>query len=240
MMELNKIILGSAYDLIKEIPDKSIDLIMTDPPYAIKGLHTGTGLLKDKSRAKHIEEMNKSNLGDGIDLSILDEFMRVLKTPNIYIWCNKEQIYDYLDYFVKKKKCKFDIIIWAKTNPTPFVGGHYLTDKEYCLYFYKNAKIQGDYKTLKTCYLTSMNVEDKVKFKHPTIKPENIVQTLISNSCKSGIVLDPFVGSGTTCMCAKKLGLNYIGFEINKDYHKIAVDRLNGIDQNGKMNLFDL
>ena len=55
-----------------------------------------------------------------------------------------------------------------------------------------------------------------------------------------GLVFDPFVGSGTTCLAAKHLGLNYLGFEINEKYYNIAKDRLSGIDQNGEMNLFDL
>lgn len=54
------------------------------------------------------------------------------------------------------------------------------------------------------------------------------------------VVLDPFCGSGTTCLAAKHLGLNYIGFEINEKYWKIATDRLSGINQRGEMNLFDL
>lgn len=239
-METNKIYLGDAYELIKKVPDRSIDLIMTDPPYAIPNLHTGTGILKGESQSRHIEQMCETNLGGGIDLSILDEFMRVLKTPNIYIWCNKKQIYDYLDYFVKKNKCKFDIIVWVKSNPIPFVGGHYLADKEYCLYFYKEVKIQGNYNSLRTCYITGLNQEDKQKYKHPTIKPEEIIKTLINNSCKSGVVFDPFVGSGTTCICAKRLGLEYLGFEINENYYNIAVDRVNGINQKGEMNLLDL
>ena len=48
------------------------------------------------------------------------------------------------------------------------------------------------------------------------------------------------MGSGTTCLAAKRLGLNYIGFEINEKFYKIAVDRLNGINQKGQMNLFDI
>ena len=239
-MELDKIYLGDAYELIKQVPNHSVDLIMTDPPYAIKNLNTGTGILKDKSKAKHIEEMKETALGSSIDLKILDEFMRVMKKPNCYIWCNKEQIFDYLEFFTRKNDCKFEIIIWAKNNPIPFAGGHYLPDKEYCLYFYKNVKIESDYNSLRTFYQTSLNVEDKNKFKHPTIKPEEIIKTLINNSCKSGVVFDPFVGSGTTCVCAKRLGLNYIGFEINPKYHKIAVDRINGINQKGEMNLLDM
>ena len=238
-MELNNIYLGDAYELIKKIPDKSIDLIMTDPPYAIKNLNTGTGILKDKSKAKHIEEMKATALGSSIDFKILEHFMRVMKKPNCYIWCNKEQIFDYLEFFTKKNDCKFEIIIWAKNNPIPFAGGHYLPDKEYCLYFYKGVKINGNYDALKTCYITSLNTYDKNKFKHPTIKPEEIIKTLINNSCKSGVVFDPFVGSGTTCVCAKKLGLKYLGFEINEKYFKIAVDRLNGFDQNGNYDLLN-
>ena len=239
-MELDKIYLGDAYELIKQVPDHSVDLIMTDPPYAIPNLSVGNGILKDPVKARHVEEMKETALGSSIDLKILDEFMRVMKVPNCYIWCNKDQIYDYLTYFVKENGCNFEIIIWAKNNPIPFCGGHYLKDKEYCLYFYKGAKLKGDYKSLKTYYFTNINQEDKNKFKHPTIKPEEIIKTLIKNSCKSGVVFDPFVGSGTTCVCAKRLGLNYIGFEINPKYHKIAVDRINGINQKGEMNLLDM
>ena len=55
-----------------------------------------------------------------------------------------------------------------------------------------------------------------------------------------GLVFDPFVGSGTTCLAAKHLGLDYLGFEINEKYYKIACDRLQGINQKGEINLFDL
>lgn len=236
-MVINEIYLGNAYELIKQVPDKSVDLIMTDPPYQMKNIGGG-GIAREKSRQKHFEEMRNSDLGKGVDLKILDEFMRIMKVPNCYIWCNKHQIYDYLDYFVKKNKCNFDIIVWAKSNPIPLCNGHYLADKEYCLYFYKNTKPIGDAKSLKTVYITPLNVKDKKKYGHPTIKPEEIVNTLIKNSCRGGLVFDPFVGSGTTCAVAKKLGFNYLGFEINEEYYKIAKDRLNGFDKNGNMELF--
>ena len=66
------------------------------------------------------------------------------------------------------------------------------------------------------------------------------METLIGNSCKNGTVLDPFVGSGTSCLAAKHLGLNYIGFEINEKFYNIAQERLKGINQKGQMNLFDI
>ena len=239
-MKINNIYLGDAYELIKKIPDKSIDLIVTDPPYEIKGLNEDTGLLKGRKNS-HNSQLRDNNLGDGINLKILDEFARVLKKINLYIWCNKEQIYDYMTYFVKERKCNFEIIIWAKPNPAPFINGHYLKDKEYCLFFWeKGVKVGGDYHSLKTYYIKSTNTEDKNNFLHPTIKPIDIIENLIRNSCNGKLILDPFVGSGTTCLAAKHLGFNYIGFEINETYYNIAKQRLNGINQKGEINLLDM
>lgn len=239
-MEKNNIYLGDAYELIKKIPDKSVDLIVTDPPYQIDGLHKDTGILKGRKNS-HNSQLRDNNLGDGINLSILDEFVRVMKKTNIYLWCNKEQIYDYLTYFVKEKKCNFEIIVWAKPNPAPFTNGHYLKDKEYCLFFWeKGVKLGGDYHSLKTYYVKGTNTYDKDNYLHPTIKPIDIIENLIRNSCVGGLVFDPFMGSGTTCLACKHLGLDYIGFEINEKYFKIAEDRLNGINQKGELNLFDL
>lgn len=63
---------------------------------------------------------------------------------------------------------------------------------------------------------------------------------MIKNSSDlGGVVFDSFVGSGTTCVAAKELGRQYLGFEINEKYYKIAKDRLNGIDKNGQMDLFN-
>ena len=189
-MELNKIYLGNAYELIKEIPDHSVDLIVTDPPYLIENLEQKTkhptGMFKGRG-ANYVAQMSETKLGDGINLSILDDLVRVMKKINIYIWCNKEQIYDYLTYFVKERKCNWEMIIWAKDNPPPFLNGHYLKDKEYCLYFWeKGVKVKPTYETGKTVYLTKTNVSDKNDFGHPTIKDINIIENLIKNSTGGG------------------------------------------------------
>lgn len=191
-MEINKIHLGDAYKLIKEVSDKSVDLIVTDPPYEIKGLSDKPhGLSKwNKGSTKHEKEMfeMKENLVNGIDLTILDEFVRVMKKINIYLWCNKEQIYDYLTYFVKERGCNWEMLVWAKENPAPFYGNHYLKDKEYCLYFWEmgvNLNTRT-FQTSKTVFLTQVNKADKDKYAHPTIKPEKIIENLIKNSCGGG------------------------------------------------------
>jgi DNA modification methylase len=146
-----------------------------------------------------------------------------------------------MTFFVKEHKCNFEFIIWAKSNVAPFCGGHYLKDKEYCLYFWETgAWLHGTYKTMKTIYETAENVADKQLYGHPTIKPQWIIENFIVNSSGEGCsVLDPFSGSGTTCAAAKKLGRHYMGFEIDKGYWQSSIDRLNGISQIDKKKIED-
>ncbi len=240
----NNIYLGDAYELIKQLKDHSVDLIITDPPYAIEYIH-GSGILKSRpANQQTYNEISENDLDKGIDLKILDDLVRVMKKINIYIWCNKTQIYDYMTYFVKERNCSFEILIWAKENPIPFCGTHYLCDKEYCLYFWEQgAPVSIPYDRARTYFISKTNQDDKKDYGHPTIKPIELIETLIKNSTGGGsnlVVLDPFVGSGTTCLAAKRLGHQWIGFEINEKYYKIAVDRLQGINQRGEMNLFDI
>lgn len=188
-MEINKIHLGDAYELIKQVPSKSVDLIVTDPPYEIEGLDASGKLRGIFAKDGHIAsyESDLHEISKGIDLKILDEFVRVMKKINCYIWCNKEQIYDYLTYFVKERGCNWEMLVWAKTNPPPFVSGHYLKDKEYCLYFWgKGVKLKPSFETGKTVYLTNKNIKDKNQYAHPTIKPEEIIENLMKNSCGGG------------------------------------------------------
>lgn len=183
-MEVNKIYLGDSYELIKEIPDHSVDLIVTDPPYQ-GDYHGGGGVAMHNGKQKaFVDEIKDMKLYEGFDLTILYEFVRVMKKINCYIWCNKEQIYDYLTFFVKERGCNWEMLIWAKDNPPPFANCHYLKDKEYCLFFWETGvKLNTKYETAKTVYITPINQADKAKFGHPTIKPEEIIETLIANSC---------------------------------------------------------
>ena len=153
-----------------------------------------------------------------------------------------------MDYFINQKHCFHELLVWCKTNPIPTANGTYLPDIEYCLMFReKGTKIAGTYNTKSKWYLSSINKQDKDKFLHPTIKPVELIERHLINSALyqktkdyTPLILDPFAGSGSTCLAAKHLELDYIGFEIDEGYHKIAEDRLNGINQKGEMNLFDI
>lgn len=228
MIKTNQIYCMDCMDGLKQIPDSSIDLILTDPPYLIKDTRAGghSRLARTIQPVNDLIRENKLNLG--ISLSILPEFVRVMKKINCYIWCNKAQIPDYLDFFVKRHGCSFDVILWHKTNPPPTFHNKYLSDKEYCLYFRKGAYCQPiSYEAAKTVYYQPLNTSDKKKYAHPTIKPLNIIKTLIENSSMPGdLVLDPFLGSGTTAAACLETERNYIGFENNPDYYSIAEKRL--------------
>ncbi len=222
-MELNVVYNEDCLEGMKQIPNKSVDLVITDPPYLIDTVGSGLYSQKDK---QYIKELNF--MKDGFSKEILDEICRVMKKINLYIFCSQKQIIPLLDYFVREKKCNWNIITWHKTNPIPACGNKYLTDTEYVLFFReKGVKIYGDYQTKFTYYLTSLNQKDKIKYNHPTIKPLNIIQNFIINSSNEGeIILDPFMGSGTTAIACMNTNRNYIGFELDKGYYDIILERI--------------
>ena len=154
----------------------------------------------------------------------------------IYIWCSKKQIPQLLNYFLDKG-CFWDLFVWHKTNPIPTCNNKYLSDTEYCLIFREDGTSvnYGTYETKSKYYISAINKVDKDLYDHPTIKPLEMVKNHILNSTKENdVVLDCFMGSGTTAVACKELGRNYIGFELNPKYWQIAVDRLNGITQKDK------
>lgn len=151
-----------------------------------------------------------------------------MKRINIYIWCNGRQIPIYIKYFIEKLDCKLEILIWNKTNPMPLYSHKYMSDKEYCLYFRKSGYCQPkNYEDAKTVYYSTINIKDKKLYGHPTIKPVELIRKIIRNSSKENdLVLDCFLGSGTTAVASILENRNYIGYEINKKYYEIAKKRI--------------
>ena len=154
-----------------------------------------------------------------------------------------------MNYFLDKG-CFWDLFVWHKTNPIPTCNNKYLSDTEYCLIFREDGTSvnYGTYETKSKYYISEINKKDKELYNHPTIKPLEFVKNHIINSTQENdIVLDCFMGSGTTCVACKELNRRYIGIEINPEYFRIAQDRLNGITQkerqlkeSGWIDIFDL
>ena len=232
--ETDHIYCEDSYKAIKELPDKCIDCIYTDVPYLMPN-QGGMGFMCER-----IDRMRNKELKDirnGIDFDILKEFVRVCKNLNIYIWCNKFLVKDILGYFIDVVGCKkYEIMVWCKDNPIPMTNNVWLSDVEYCLWFGdSNTKLNDGYELKSKWYASPINKRDKEKFKHPTIKPVELVERhLLHTTQPNDIVFDPFVGSGTTCVASMNIGRKYLGFEIEKKWADIANDRLNNIDANGQ------
>ncbi len=221
MLKINEIYNIDCMEGLKLLDDRSIDLVIIDPPYKLN-------LNKLKNTCTFNNYTNELlGLKDGFDLKVLDLLIQKMKAINIYIYCSKRQVRELIQYF-SDKNCNFEILTWHKQNPSPLINNNYLPDTEYIVFAReKGVKLYGNYYTKRKFYISGTNQVDKKKYKHPTIKPLPLIEYHIENSSKEGdIVLDCFAGSGTTLVGAIRKKRNFIGFEINKNYYEIAKQRV--------------
>lgn len=221
---MQKIILGNSYELIKGLATDSVDLVLVDVPYDIK-VTQGSGAFGVKKRLNYKQ---LESISEGFDYAILDEFVRVLKKINLYIFCSRSQILPLLKYFVEERGCNWTQINWCKDNVIPACNNRYASDTETCLFFRESGvPVYGTFETKRTWYVTHTNVKDKKLYNHPTPKPLHIIKNLIFNSTKEGdLVLDTFSGSGTTPVACKELNRRCIAFEKDEKYFKTSTERL--------------
>lgn len=267
---INTIQLGDCYELLKNIPDNSIDCIYVDVPYLYNSGGSGKSELsvrasKEKMSLNGVDPMIYDNnlsakenlriamnqkkakkdiisISDGFDYKLfIKEAFRVMKVPNIFIWCSPLQIFEIMDELKKYSNSTVAILVWCKSNPIPTTNNNWLSDVEYCLYLRDGIRLNDGYYLKSKWYLSPINQSDKSKFEHPTIKPLPLVERHIKHTTQENdIVLDCFCGSGTTCVACKNTNRRYIGIELNPKWYKIAVDRLNNIESNGQTSLFTM
>ena len=165
---------------MERIPDGSVDLVVMDPPYVLQ--NTGRGAFGKRSYFNELEPIS-----EGIDDGVLDTVCRKLKAVNLYVWCNKTQLRQYIDYF-ENRGCRTDLLAWHKLNPVPTCNNKYLSDTEYLLFFRDpGVKLYGSYDTKRKWYVSSTNTRDKALYNHPTVKPLEIVRNIIGNSTGGGV-----------------------------------------------------
>ncbi|OGC68621.1 hypothetical protein A2415_01730 [candidate division WWE3 bacterium RIFOXYC1_FULL_39_7] len=234
-MELNKIYCMDALTFLKTLPDNSVDLVVTDPPYNVS----------QKNDLKFGGRMIKKNFGDwdfGFDPEpILAELRRVLKpTGQIYVFCGTAQIPIYMQEFIERWYFR-NLLVWYKTNPPPRMSKtNYLFANEYIVYAIRDKGKPSlstfnfsSQSTMHNTFITSA-LQGKERLKnsdgtamHPTQKPLSILKKLIEVSSKEGdTVLDPFMGIGSTAVACKELKRNFIGCEINQKYVELSIERL--------------
>ena len=215
-----KLIQGDCVEKMKEISNKSVDLIVTDPPF---NFHTGGGgLLAKRKIYSRIEKSFGSNFNPE---SFLKNVSRVMKKFNMFVYCNKTLLKPYLN-FAEKNNLIWDILVWHKPHPIPSYYNHFVNDAEYCVYIREKGVCFN--KRLKLNFYRKIHTFDSPPFKgHPTPKPVGLMERHISlASKKHDIVLDPFMGSGTTGIAAVQLQRHFIGIEIDKEFFKMAKERI--------------
>ncbi len=217
-----KLILGDALEELKKIPSESIDLVLTDPPYGINFVP-----MRDNAKSKFGSEAIKNDELKGDDWvlwfkPIAKELYRVLKNNSVAYFFSGFNPYYYYKVFIE---LGFEIkasIVWVKDNWG--LGYHFRRQYELCIVCFK-----GSPPTPLKAISDVVHV-DKVKgskLVHSCQKPEQLNELLLRQYTKEGdVVLDPFMGSGSTGVACVKANRGFIGVEIDEKYFNVAKSRL--------------
>ena len=207
---MNKIIHGDCIEELKDLPDKSVDLIVTDPPYFLPAQHYNT-------RKEFRRNFGDLGVMEGFVKILFKELKRVLKDEGVmYIFCDGQSyplFYYHLYPFCKSVRP----LIWDKK--TSINGYHWRHQHELIIFAQmpKNVKVPtGDGDIIKA---SAVKVGLR---KHPAEKPVEVLKKLIEKSSNQGdIVLDPFAGSGSTMLACKETKRDYLMIEKELSYYEL-------------------
>jgi len=211
---------------MKGIPDESIDMVLTDPPYGIA--------FQSGHRASRYEKIKGDQNLQWLD-SFVDEIFRVSKNNTAhYMFCSFHHIDIFKQAIQKRFKVK-NIITWVKNNTSMGdLKGDFAPKTEFIIFFQKGRRlINGKRDSNVFVYNKTGN-----KF-HPTQKPVDMTEYMISKFSDEGnVILDPFMGSGTTGVACVTTNRNFIGMELDDDYFKIAKERIEEADRSTLVGVF--
>lgn len=207
------------------LPDESIDLIVTDPPYPVISGGSGPTSRMHRRPAGMLSK-NDGRIFDHNDIDFGDyvcKLFSVLKSPgHLYLMVN---LLNLEAAMASLRGCGFEIhnlLIWQKNNATP--NRWYMKNVEYVIFARKGPARSINNKGSKTCHQFDNIIGSK---SHPTEKPVALMRYYIENSSQlEDVVLDPFMGTGGVGVACKETGRNFIGFEIDESYYSVAVERL--------------
>ena len=239
----SKLLLGDTFKLMRTIPKESVDMIFADPPYCLSndGFSNSGGNMVSVNKGKW-DKKESLQEKHSFNRKWIRMMKRVLK-PNGTIWISGSfhNIYS-VGMALEQEGFKIlNNITWQKTNPAPNLSCRYFTHStETILWARKNDKKARHYynyplmkemnngKQMKDVWTGSLTPKsEKWAGKHPTQKPEYLLEKIILASTQEGdMILDPFVGSGTTGVVAKRLGRKFIGIDAEEEYLEIAKKRL--------------
>ena len=239
---------GDSLKLLKKIDEKSVDLIFADPPYFLSndGITCKNGKMVSVNKAEwdKIDSLKEIETFNSLWLM---ECQRILK-PNGTIWVSgtHHNIFSVGNQMKHLNYKILNIITWSKPNPPPNLSCRYFTHStEQIIWAGKNSKTKhffnydlmkksNENKQMKDVWsFTGPNKHEKRYGKHPTQKPEKLLERIIlSSTNKNNTILDPFNGSGTTGVVAKKHKRKYIGIDLYKKFLDVTIKRINDEKKN--------
>jgi len=229
----NKIICGDCLEVMKDIPNESIDCIITSPPYnkhsadrkcsktdSWQQANIGYGDFKDDLPESEYQEQQKQ---------LLRECVRVLKKEGSIFYNHKVRIVNHRAIIPTEWLNEFNIrqiLIWDRGSSPQLAPIRWFPTTEY-IYWITKTNIQPKFYKRSKYQKEILKILPKKDKEHPAPFPNELVEILLGNTTDVGdVVLDPYMGSGTTAIVAKKMNRNYIGIELNPDYIKLTNQRL--------------
>src|SRR3989338_5581093 len=255
---INKNHQGECIEIMSKLGDKSVNLILTDPPYnASKG---GVNLPDNKTGGAYYkvnEEWDKfDKYSDYIDFTRkwIKESDRILSDKgSIMVCCSLHNVAEVIMALKELDYKPLNIITWRKPNAMPSITKRMLTHStEFIVWFSKGKQWTFNYDKMKrynygkqlrdvwdfpSCQGPERIKGDNGRAAHPTQKPLKLFKRLVEMASNEGeLILDPFMGSGTTAIASQELGRKWIGIENNAEYIKITNDRLSKLNGQKKIN----
>ncbi|MFI3251806.1 MAG: site-specific DNA-methyltransferase [bacterium] len=225
--------------VLPTLKERSIDMIFADPPYFLSnnGLSIKSGKVVSVNKGDWDKKENYEDT-DKFTKEWIQQCYNVLKdTGTIWVSGTSHNIFDIQKYLKEVGFKIINIIVWHKSDPPPLIyKNKFKFSYELIIWAKKSGKHCFNYKDMfdidtdemqDVWTIPAVQMHEKKFGYHPTQKPEELLERIIS-SCtkKADIVLDPFMGSGTTCYVAKKLGRDYIGIEKDDKFYDIANKRV--------------
>ena len=217
-----KLLFGDCLERMKEIPDGSVDLIVSDVPYKLTGGGKGDGV--NSKRPKGILADNTQLMQVPKFEDWLPEIYRVMKDgSHIYLMCNFKNLNDLMNKTEAVGFKHVNLLVWEKNNCTP--SQFYMKNCEYTLLLRKGkSKYINNIGDSKTVHKFNNLIGNKI---HPTEKPVELMKFYVENSSNVGdLVLDMFMGSGSTGVACLNTDRKFIGIEVEEKYFDIGVDRM--------------
>lgn len=226
-MRLNYIDNADCLEGLKEVPDKSVDCIVTDPPYFLSMGHAGCS-----DNAKKNEMLNSNRAFNDLAIctpfykQLFTEYRRVLKEDGSFYFFTDWRGYAYYFPLINAELPVRNMLVWDKKSGP---GSFYSFAHELIIFGTYKGKTKGGVGTniWRMAAFNSGAKSTNGGKVHPTQKPWELIAKMIEDSTEPGaVVLDTFMGSGTTAVACLKTGRNYIGFELDERYHAIAQQRI--------------